>query len=296
MTRMWTLQYKKCMQENVICLLHTFLFLTRHYCNLEHEKGASYVMHLELYVPKYKMEEYMPNGYQVPIKRIDDVETFDKIVFSKHCMPMTRRDADGLKTIISLGVKAVLIDQNHPTTMWLGDEAYSKDMKMKVSIPGGHMEQNDDCETVEELLRWNLIRELYEELGYNVDQPLQSQNVADNLRVLGCAEAEEMDGWYYQYTSDYLCFFKLIRILPNSFVVDRQLLPFSINDYKELQTIRKYNPKHFQTLLKNNMNIGHPLTSDIRTSVTGRYSKMIPAIMHLLENLSANSDIHYKPV
>ena len=253
-------------------------------------------MHLELYVPRYKMQEYLPDSYQIPIKRITNVEEFGKIVFSKYCMPMTREDADSLSNIVSLGVKVILVDQNHPTTMWLGDEYYSKDRKMKVSIPGGHMERNDDCETVEELLRWNLVRELYEELAYNVENTSNNQNIADTMRVLGCAEAEELDDWYYQYTEDYLCFFKLVRVLPNSFAVDRQLLPFSIHDYKELQTIRKYNPQHFQTLLKNNMNIGHPLSSDIRTATTGRYSKMIPAIMHLLENLSANSDIHYKPV
>ena len=254
------------------------------------------MQHLELYVPKYKMEEWIPNGYQIPLKRIDDVETFSKIVFSKYCMAMPREEADALDTIISLGVKTILVDKNHPTTMWLGDEYYSKDKKKKVSIPGGHMENNPDCDSVEELLRWNLIRELYEELAYNVTYTSQSQNIADHMRTLGCAEAEELDGWYYQYTPDYLCFFKLVKILPNSFVVDRQLLSFSIKDYKEIQTIRKYNPEHFQLLVKNNMNIGHSLTSDIRTATSGRYSKMIPAIMHLLENLSANSDIHYKPV
>lgn len=291
---MLTLLYKKCMQEIVYILLHTFLFPARQYYNLEHEKGDyNDMQHLELYLPKYKMEEWFPDGYQFPLKRIDNVEELGSIIFSKYCQSLPRETADAMTSIVSFGVKTVLIDQNHPTTIWLGDESYSKDKKMKVSIPGGHMEMNDDCETLEELLRMNLIRELYEELAYNVDQPLQSQNIADNLRVLGCSDAEELDGWYYQYTPDYLCFFKLIRIMPNSFSANRQLIPFSIKDYKELQTIRKYNPEHFQLLLKNNMNIGHALTSDIRTATSGRYSKMIPAIMHLLENLSANSDIHY---
>lgn len=254
------------------------------------------MQHLELYVPKYKMEEWFPNGYQIPLKRIDDVEEFHKIVFSKYCTAMTRERADSLDNIISIGVKTVLIDQNNPTTMWLGDEYYSKDKKSKVSIPGGHMESCPDCDSVEELLRWNLIRELYEELAYNVRYTPETQSIADAMRTLGCAESEELDGWYYQYTPHYLSFFKLVRVLPNSFVVDRQLLSFSMKDYKELQTIRKYNPEHFQMLVKNNLNIGHTLTSDIRTATTGMYSKMIPAIMHLLENLSVNSDIHYKSV
>ena len=47
------------------------------------------------------------------------METFENIIFSKYCTPMTRERADANPNLASLGVKSILIDMNQNTTIWL---------------------------------------------------------------------------------------------------------------------------------------------------------------------------------
>ena len=172
---------------------------------------------LEYYIPKFKLDQLMPNGYQYSLKKINDLEKeFKNVLFNRSCSGMTRDRADELPNVISFGVKAILIDKETRSHIWLVDETFSKDRKKKISIPGGHLSVPYDDDTVESFLKDNLIRELCEEFSSNknIISSLYPDDIEYHLSKLGFQDVEDVeDGWYYQYTPNYISFFKVINVM-----------------------------------------------------------------------------------
>lgn len=243
---------------------------------------------LEYYIPKYKMDELMPGGYQYALKKITNLDDeFDHILFHRRCKSITRSRADNDPSVLSFGVKAILIDKSYPTNIWLVDERFSKAHKMKISIPGGHISGNITSDTVEEVITGNLIREMYEEFSSGDEYKDEYvDDIAHHLRILGFDYAECTDDWYYQYTPDYLSFFKVIYVSPKSFIAGRNTVDFSLSDYDDLELMYKYNQRNFIRLAKIKLEVPNEIRSDIRLSHNGRYTRMLKETMELVRNLN----------